>query len=554
MAEDGRIVYKVECDTSGMESQVSNAGKRAGSTLQEAMTGAARAIGEAFVNMAAQAVQGIEQIVKAGVEFNAKMEKYQTGLTTLLGSAEEAAAVMEQIRADAARTPFDVDSLTQANQMLISTGMSAGDARKDVLNLANAIAATGGGSAELSRMAANMQQVKNVGKATAMDIRQFAMAGINIYGLLADATGKSTEEVKDMEVSYELLSAALEKAASEGGKYAGAMEAQSQTFNGRMSTLKDNIMQLEGALTEDLFNQLSGTAMPMVMDWVATLLEAAQTGGIEGAFRAAENIISNLISTIVDNLPEMINTGTQMLLGFAQGIKDRLPNIVSTGIQLISKLIDGIADNLPSIIHAAGEIVRTLWQSLIQNLPQILDAAAKLVNALIKGILQYVGEVAQTAMTLANELITTLKETDWLSVGKNIIDGMTEGFTKFWNNLSDQVVSAMENLWASVKDFFGIASPSKKFEWIGEMNVEGMEKGFEDQQASLIRTIHNVFDTVPDTAMDAITTSDIERNISYRLSGSTGNQQIVVPLYLDGREIARASAWAMGEQLAWEEM
>ena len=554
MAEDGRIVYKVECDTSGMENDVEGAGKRAGGTLEEVMTGAARRIGEAFINMAQQAVQGIEQIVRAGVEFNAKMEKYQTGLTTLLGSAEEAAKVMEQIREDAARTPFDVDSLTQANQMLISTGMSAGDARKDVLNLANAIAATGGGSAELSRMAANMQQVKNVGKATAMDIRQFAMAGINIYGLLADATGKTTEEVKDMEVSYELLSYALEKAAAEGGKYAGAMEAQSQTFNGRMSTLKDNILQLEGALTEDLFNQLSNTAMPMVMDWVATLLEAAQTGGIEGAFKAAEDIISNLISTIIDNLPEMINTGTEMLLSLAKGIQDRLPQIVSTGVQLLSKLIDGIANNLPKIIHAAGEIIRTFWQALIDNLPQILEAAGRLVYALVTGILQYVGEVAQTAMELANALIETLKNTDWISVGKNIIDGMTEGFTRFWNNLSDQVVSAMENLWDSVKNFFGIASPSKKFEWIGEMNVEGMEKGFEDQEASLIRTVHNVFDTVPDAAMDAVTSTDIERNISYKLSGSTGGQQITIPLFLDGREIARATAWSMGEQLAWEEM
>ena len=554
MAEDGRIVYRVECDTSGMESQVSDAGHRAGNTLEEVMTGAARRIGEAFVNMAQQAVQGIEQIVQAGIEFNAKMEKYQTGLTTLLGSAEEAAAVMEQIRKDAASTPFDVDSLTQANQMLISTGMSAGDARKDVLNLANAIAATGGGSAELSRMAANMQQIKNVGKATAMDIRQFAMAGINIYGLLADATGKTTEEVKDMEVSYELLSAALEKAAAEGGKYAGAMEAQSQTFNGRMSTLKDNVMQLEGALTEDLFNQLSGTALPMVMDWVATLLEAAQTGGIEGAFKAAEGILSNLINTIIENLPEMINTGTEMLLSLAKGIQDRLPQMVSTGVQLLSKLISGIADNLPKIIHAAGEIVRTLWTALINNLPQILEAGGRLVYAIITGILQYVGEVAQTAMELVSTLIDTLKSTDWLSVGKNIIDGMTEGFMMFWNNLADTVASAMENLWSSVKNFFGIASPSKKFEWIGEMNVEGMEKGFEDQEASLIRTVHNVFDTVPDTALDAVSSSDIERNISYRMTGSTPNTQITIPLFLDGREVARATAWSMGEQLAWEEM
>ena len=292
----------------------------------------------------------------------------------------------------------------------------------------------------------------------------------------------------------------------------------------------------------------------MVMDWVATLLEAAQTGGIEGAFKAAEGILSNLINTIIENLPEMINTGTEMLLSLAKGIQDRLPQMVSTGVQLLSKLISGIADNLPKIIHAAAEIVRTLWKSLIENLPQILEAGGRLVYAIITGILQYVGEVAQTAMELASTLIDTLKSTDWLSVGKNIIDGMTEGFMMFWNNLADTVASAMENLWSSVKNFFGIASPSKKFEWIGRMNVEGMEEGFEDQEASLIRTVHNVFDTVPDTAMDAISSNDIERNVSYRMTGTTPNTQITIPLFLDGREIARATAWSMGEQLAWEEI
>ena len=269
MGEDGKVIYKVVIDDNGVENEAEEAGRKAGDGVErgasrgtgafrEMMIGAARAIGQAFVQLAADAVRGVESIAKAGIEFNAKMEQYQTGLTTLLGSEKEAAAVMEQIRKDAASTPFDVDSLTQANQMLISTGMSAGAARNDVLNLANAIAATGGGSAELSRMASNMQQIKNVGKATAMDIRQFAMAGINIYGLLADATGKTTEEVKDMEVSYELLSAALQKASEEGGAYYGAMEAQSQTFNGRLSTLKDNATQLAGELTQDLFNQLSG--------------------------------------------------------------------------------------------------------------------------------------------------------------------------------------------------------------------------------------------------------------------------------------------------------
>lgn len=54
----------------------------------------------------------------------------------------------------------------------------------------------GGGSDELGRMAQNLQQIKNAGKATAADIKQFAYAGIDVYGILADYTGKSTAEVQ----------------------------------------------------------------------------------------------------------------------------------------------------------------------------------------------------------------------------------------------------------------------------------------------------------------------------------------------------------------------
>ena len=61
--------------------------------------------------------------------------------------------------------------------------------------------ATGGGNDELTRMASNLQQIKNAGKATAMDIRQFAYAGIDVYGILADYLGKTTEEGIEKEMS-----------------------------------------------------------------------------------------------------------------------------------------------------------------------------------------------------------------------------------------------------------------------------------------------------------------------------------------------------------------
>lgn len=210
-------------------------------------------------------------ILKTGIEYNAQVETYLTRLTTLTGSAKDANAVLEQIKKDALATPFEVSSLTQAESLLLATGLSAEDARADVLALGDALAASGGGNAELSRMAVNMQQIRNVGKATALDIKQFAYAGIDIYGLLADSMEITRAEAADLDVTYEMLSEALQKASKEGGKYYGAMEAQSKTYKGAMSNLGESVQVLAGTLSEGLFEAIKGIIPPLtdLFNWLA---------------------------------------------------------------------------------------------------------------------------------------------------------------------------------------------------------------------------------------------------------------------------------------------
>lgn len=192
------------------------------------------------------------QSVKTGVSYNAQMEQYQVALTNMLGSQTQAVETLEKIKEDAARTPFDTSGLVKANELLISAGVSAEDSRQTILALGDAVSATGGGNEELSRMAQNLQQIKNAGEATSADIKQFAYAGIDVYGILADYTGKSTAEVQNMKISYELLTSALQAAAEEGGRYYDSMNTQSETMNGKLSTLKDNATQLAGVITSDL--------------------------------------------------------------------------------------------------------------------------------------------------------------------------------------------------------------------------------------------------------------------------------------------------------------
>lgn len=254
-----------------------------------------------LTSLGTKAVSFAKNFVEMGVSYNAQIEKYTTGLTNMLGSAEAAQQAMENIQEDAAKTPFNVDSLVSTNQYLISAGENAGYARKTIMALGDAVAATGGGSDELNRMAQNLQQIANTGKATAVDIKQFAYAGINVYGILADYTGKSTEEVQKMTISYDLLTQALQAASEEGGRYYNSMDTQSQTMNGRVSTLKDNVSQLDGLMTGDLTSALGG-----VITKLNEMVLAAQDAykldgwsGLIGEITGLSNVIDKAKSSAV---------------------------------------------------------------------------------------------------------------------------------------------------------------------------------------------------------------------------------------------------------------
>lgn len=264
-----------------------------------------------FSKLHSAALAAAKSLIQSGIEYNAQIESYRVGLTNMLGDAQAANEAMAAIQEDAARTPFSLDSLTQANQLLISAGENAGYSRKVIMALGDAVSATGGGNAELSRMAANLQQIANVGKASAIDIKQFAYAGINVYQVLADYTGKSVQEVQNMTISYDLLSEALIAASEEGGRYYNAMDTQSQTMNGRVSTLKDNVSQLAGLMTGDLSSGI-GVVISNLNDMTVAAIEAYKTDGWKGLGEAILEL-NNPINSVIKKFGELGSAGIGVL-------------------------------------------------------------------------------------------------------------------------------------------------------------------------------------------------------------------------------------------------
>ena len=399
------------------------------SGLSKTLTGAftkSQLIATAITSLAGKFASFGEGVVKQGADFNQAMEKYRVAYTNMLGSAEQAQAVLNQIKQDAAHTPLNVDSLVQANQLLISAGVDAGKARSTILALGDAVSATSGGNDALSRMAANLQQIKNVGKASAADIKQFAMAGIDIYGILADYTGKSTAEVQNMTISYDLLTAALQKASEEGGRYYNAMETQSQTMSGRIETLKDNWSQLLGTLTEGL-TETEGKLVTAASGWVQRLQEAFETSGANGLLQAGGHIVDDIATGISDGIPSLATQAAGAVQNFALYLQDNTGQIVDTGGQLLTSLANGILSTAPIVANAAVQTVSSFAVELWNNADKIFTAGADLLGKLVEGFLSLTGNVIEAIGNITSAIVTKIFSTDWVQIGKDIVSSIGQG-------------------------------------------------------------------------------------------------------------------------------
>jgi tape measure domain-containing protein len=462
-----------------------------------------------FSKLGSAALGAAEGFISSGIEYNAQIEKYTTGFTNMLGSAEAAQQVMSQIQEDAAKTPFDVASLTQANQYLISAGENASYARDTIMALGDAVSATGGGNDELNRMSQNLQQIANTGKATAADIKQFAYAGIDVYGILADYTGKSTAEVQNMTISYDLLTQALQAASEEGGRYYNSMDTQSQTMNGRVSTLKDNVSQLAGLLTGDLSGGI-GVVIGNLNDMLVAAQEAYKTDGwigLAGAItgltepiNTAKNALKDFASkatTWLDQLSYKLNRflGKAATADFdtyeeyadannRKSNKNRLRKNALNGIGISNKSWSERQAELAAASGNGGSSITTSPSGSSAGKKSRSSGSKSTTETVISSISSTATTTAQNALGAVTTSIQTLTEKVKDSAGK-IKDRITETTTTTGKEMVN-----------------GVATTFKQVETKVNGTVTKVTKTYDDMSKSLLGTFTNI----SETTVDGITT------------------------------------------------
>lgn len=505
--------------SNGMEGFASSTDKASSKSLAGAIAQGTIMAG-IFSKLYAAALSAAEGFISSGIEYNAQIEKYTTGFTNMLGSAEAAQQVMSQIQEDAAKTPFDVESLTKANQYLISAGENASYARNTIMALGDAVSATGGGNDELNRMAQNLQQIANTGKATAVDIKQFAYAGIDVYGILADYTGKSTAEVQKMTISYDLLTQALQAASEEGGRYYNSMDTQSQTMNGRVSTLKDNVSQLAGLLTGDLSSGI-GVAIGKLNDMVVAAQEAYKLDGWSGLIGEITGL-----TTVIDKAKSS-----------AVGLKAVFDALKSGEIGIFHGDWDAVyqkAFNNDYQNRKAGKKDTGYWKEYGERLKK-----------------QYgVKETNSSSITTSPSGSTGKKSgSGSRSTTETVISSISSTATTTAQNELGTVTTSIQTLTEKVKDSSGKIKDriTETTTTTGKEMVNGVATTFKQVEAKVNGTVTKVTKTYDDMSKTLLGTFTNVSETTF--DGTTTKVQQAVEKYADGSEHIKKTVTETGQRI-----
>ena len=252
------------------------------------------AAGQMIADFAKQASSKLAEVVKSGVDYNATMESYLTNFKVMLGSEEAAATKLSEIRKMAASTPFSLDDLTSGTQTLLQFGIAADDTTGVLQRLGDISL---GNAEKLQTLTRAYGKMSSAQKVTLENVNMMIDAGFNPLNQICDATGESMSDlykrISDGKVSFSELEAAVEAATSQGGQFYNGMLEASQTFNGRMSTLKDNVSALTGELTSGLFAALGDLVVKLnevvvsFLDSDEKMAQLKETIGIATAVVAA---------------------------------------------------------------------------------------------------------------------------------------------------------------------------------------------------------------------------------------------------------------------------
>lgn len=334
---------------------------------------------------------------------NAEMEQHTTSLEVMLGSASKASAMIEKMRDFAAKTPLTLENVISGGSLLMSYGVDE-DNLIDTMTKLGDLAS--GNAEKMDRITLAYGQMLAKGKVTGEELMQMTEAGVPLQTALAESIGVTGEEFSKMvsagKVGIDDLNKAITGLTTGNGKFAGMMEKQSQTMQGMLSTLQDNLSEFMRKMGEGAFGEVKSAlqeASDLLAEWEedGTLDRWAQGVGV-----LLKNLIAFLKQAISVGLDfkEAIIAGAVALGTFKVAIG--IGNVISAAVASIQhfKTATKAATAAQATFNAVGAANPYVFIASV-----VLTAIAGIATfiATTNNATQSVEELTQAASELSDE-------------------------------------------------------------------------------------------------------------------------------------------------------
>lgn len=454
--------------------------------LESKLNGIGKSIGGAFLKGSAVVGTALTGMVAQSVKSYAEFEQIMGGTELLFGEASD--FIVEK-----SKTAFkdvqmsQVDYLTQTNGLITGLKEAMGGniqmaselADKIVKAEADVVSATGVSQEAVQNafngiMKGNYTMVDNLQlgiNATKSGVEEM-ITKVNDWN---KAQGKSTQytidnvaDVQQALVDYIEMQGLSGYASKEGADtIQGAMASAKASFQDFLTGAGD----VQNVITT--FNNLGILILDQVIKLAPQIITGI-VGLINGILPQLPNLIKLLLPSLIDGIMLLTQGIIEILPDIISIIAEMLPDLLPQIVDGILQLIPLLIDNLPLFLKAGGDLLIGLYKGIVNMYPVLWDG---IVN-IVKSIIGYY-----------KQLPSMMKE-----IGGNLIKGLWEGIS----NLGEWAISKIKGLGKSilnsVKDIFGVHSPSTEFSAIGKFNMIGLIDGTKDMKSKVIDAYSDVLD------------------------------------------------------------
>lgn len=420
-----------------------------------------------MANLASQAiskvVDGFKSLVGGAVDYQKSMEYYTTSFTVMTGSADKASETVKKLADIGAKTPFDMPQLADATSLLMNYGFSADDAVDSMMMLGDI---SQGNADKLDTISRAYGKMSSAQKVSLEDINMMIDAGFNPLQEISEHTGESMQSLYDRishgKMSVDEITESMKRSTSEGGKYFKSMDAQSQTLDGRLSTLSDTINSKLGEALQPILKKASD-------EWIPNITNAIDNMDVDSVVSVIDDIISgvgDLFGFIMDNGDTIISLvagiGTAMMAwkvaSMINGVVGAVKafQVANEGASVAQALLNGVMNANPIMLVAtllAGLIatIVTLWntnEGFRNAVINVWNAFKDTVGNAIKSVGGFIGNLISWFQALPGRIGAFLGNV--ISNVQNWASNMVSRASEAGSNFVGRVVSFIRGLPSAV--------------------------------------------------------------------------------------------------------